>query len=80
MSNRLDQDREKRLQPVRMQKAIDAIEALGYEVTVVSETEIHFVTNHIQGYKVKYWPYSGWATGRDIKDGRGLSKLLKQLK
>lgn len=33
-----------------------------------------------KGHIVKYFPYSGWATGKTIKDGRGLDNLLKQLK
>ncbi len=32
------------------------------------------------GSKIKFYPYSGWATGKTIKDGRGLENLLKQLK
>ena len=30
--------------------------------------------------KVKFFPYSGWHTGKSIKDGRGIENLLKQLK
>lgn len=26
-----------------------------------------------------YWPYSGWASGKTIRDGRGLKNLLKQI-
>ena len=76
MSNRLNQEREKKLQPVRMQKAIDSIEALGHE-TKQAETFLVFT---YKNETIKYFPYSGWATGKTIKDGRGLNKLLKQLK
>lgn len=33
-----------------------------------------------KGHSIKYFPYSGWATGKTIKDGRGLNNLIKQLK
>lgn len=77
MSNRLDQDRERRLQPQRLQRAKAAIEARGYNVTIVNPTHLQF--KH-RGKTVNYWPYSGWATGQTIQDGRGLDRLIKQLK
>jgi hypothetical protein len=76
MSNRLDKDREAKLQPQRMQTAIDILTKLGFEISH-NETEINFM---YMGHKVHYFPYSGWATGSTIKDGRGLVNLLKQLK
>ena len=33
-----------------------------------------------KGHIVKYFPYSGWATGKTITDGRGLMNLSNQLK
>jgi len=77
MGKRLDQDRQKRLEQPRTQKAIEAIEALGYEILFKSDKEIEF--EHI-GDRVKFFPYSGWHSGKSIKDGRGLENLLKQLK
>ena len=77
---RLDKERQRRLEPARMIKAIAEIKKLGYNAIQVSETRLQFITNPIQGYTVSYFPYSGWATGREIKDGRGLRKLLNQLK
>ena len=77
MSNRLDQEREAKLQPVRMDKAFIAISDLGYNVTQVDERELFFT---YKNETIKYFPYSGWATGKTITDGRGLNKLLKQLK
>jgi len=77
MSGRLDQDREKKLQPKRMGYARERIEALGYDIFFSDATVLAFVHN---GQVVKFFPYSGWHTGKSIKDGRGLEKLLKQLK
>lgn len=76
---RLNIERQKVLEPKRMDKAIQEFEKLGYKWFKVSETELHIVIDTISNSIVKYFPYSGWATGKDIKDGRGLKKLLRQL-
>jgi len=33
-----------------------------------------------KGAKVKYFPFTGWASGKSIKDGRGFKNLINQLK
>jgi len=76
---RLNQERQNKLEPLRMQKAIKEFEKLGFKTQQVSDTELHITIDAISDSIVKYFPYSGWATGRDIKDGRGLKKLLRQL-
>lgn len=77
MSNRLNQEREQKLQPLRMEKAKQEIEKLGLQITAMEETRIDFM---FKGHKVQYYPYSGWATGKSITDCRGLKNLLPQLK
>jgi len=77
MSNRLDQEREKELQPKRMEHAAAKLKELGIDVTFKGETTITFVW---KGKPVHFFPYSGWHSGASIKDGRGLQKLLSQLK
>lgn len=77
MSNRQNQEREARLQPKRMETAIAAIEQLGLPITFKDETTLRFTYN---GSTVSYYPYSGWHSGKSIRDGRGLDNLLKQLK
>jgi hypothetical protein len=73
---RLDKDREQELQPKRMKYAISEIQKLGLEITDKTETSIVFA---FKGSFVTFYPYSGWATGETIKDGRGIENLLKQL-
>ncbi|MDV7696257.1 hypothetical protein N6B72_04905 [Chryseobacterium soli] len=77
MSKRLDSEKQKNLEPIRMQYAIKEISALGFEVTKENDTEISFEFN---SSKIKFFPFSGWHTGKSINDGRGIYKLLKQLK
>lgn len=70
-------ERQNKLQPTRMQTAIKSLNDLGIKLEYQDETEIWF---YWKGHRIKYWPYSGWSSGQSIKDGRGLSTLLKQLK
>jgi len=75
MSSRLNQEREKQLQPKRMQFAINELVDRGFKLQS-DETKIIF---DYKGSPVTFYPYSGWASGKTIKDGRGLQNLLKQL-
>lgn len=77
MSNRLNQEREKRLEPKRVQYALDKLKELDIEPDYVGEKRIDFT---YEGSKVQFYPYSGWHSGSTIKDGRGIRNLLKQLK
>lgn len=77
MSNRLNQEREAKLQPVRMQKAIESARALGFEITHQDHVKIKF---DYKGCPITYYPYSGWSSGKTIIDGRGLEHLLIQIK
>lgn len=74
---RLNTERQNKLGPIRMRIAINEIQRLGLRITNFSDKMIEF---EYKGHIVKYFPYSGWATGKTIKDGRGLDNLLKQLK
>lgn len=73
---RLDTERQERLEPCRIEYAAKRIEELGFEIVQRDNTQIQFIH---KGQTVTFFPYSGWATGKSIKDGRGLQKLLKQL-
>lgn len=76
MSSRLDQEKEKELQPVRMRVAKDAINKLGLQIVHEDDVKIVFM---YKASRISFYPYSGWHTGKTIKDGRGLQNLLKQL-
>lgn len=74
---RLDKERQKDLEPQRIQSAIEKLNKIGFAIITRTET---FITFNYRGSIVTFYPYSGWATGKSIKDGRGLNNLLKQLK
>jgi len=75
--SRLNQDRQKQLQPVRIDHAVKKIEQLGYSILSRNDTTITFT---FRDHLITFYPYSGWHTGKTIKDGRGLDKLLEQIK
>ncbi len=75
MSNRLDKERETELQPKRMEYACSKIAELGFKY-IADNTKVCF---QYKGHQVTFFPYSGWHTGKSIKDGRGLQNLLKQI-
>lgn len=73
---RLDKQRQAELEPKRLELAKRKIQSLGYKVTEKAGNTLMF---DFKGSSIVYWPYSGWATGSTIKDGRGLKNLLKQI-
>lgn len=73
---RLDIERQKELEPKRMEYARNQITALGYPVTEINATTLQFT---FRGSPVTLYPYSGWFTGRTVNDGRGIINLLKQM-
>lgn len=74
---RLDQERQKELAPKRMTFAKCELQKIGIELTFESDTELRFIHKN---HEVKFFPYTGWHTGKTIKDGRGINELMKQLK
>lgn len=79
--SRLNIERQKELEPERMQYAKNKLNELMFEITseinIDNKKYLEFV---YKGEVVRFYPYSGWATGKSIKDGRGLQNLLNQLK
>lgn len=73
---RLNTERQEHLEPRRIDYAVRRFEQLGYEITLRDNRKIQFTH---KGHTVTFFPYSGWATGKTIKDGRGIENLIKQL-
>ncbi len=67
----------KQLEKERIDYAEFMIVEAGYDVLTKTDLELTF---NYKDSLIKFFPYTGWATGKTIKDGRGLKNLLKQLK
>lgn len=74
---RLDKEKQKKLEPKRMQFALDSLRKMNIEAVQINESKIEIKHD---GNTISFWPYSGWHSGKTIEDGRGIEKLLKQLK
>lgn len=74
---RLNIERQNDLEPKRIDYAVSQLESIGKQVFYLNENSLKFTHN---GHVITLFPYSGWFTGKGIKDGRGLQNLLKQLK
>ena len=73
---RLDTEKQEALEPKRICYAKNQIEALGFNVYEGGKALSFIFKNET----VVFYPYSGWHTGKTIKDGRGIQNLLDQLK
>jgi hypothetical protein len=76
MGSNISNTLRKELQPRRMQYAINMIEKAGCTITFQDDKEIIF---QYKDERINFFPYTGWATGKSIKDGRGINNLIKQL-
>lgn len=75
--SRLDKEKQKQLEPKRMDYAVKTITELGFRIIAQYPTELRF---DYKGQVIRLFPYSGWFTGKGLKDGRGIDNLIKQLK
>lgn len=75
--SRLNKERQKELQPKRFDYAKDEIIKAGFEITFEDEARLEFT---FRGATIQFYPYSGWHSGKTIVDGRGIYKLLNQIK
>lgn len=74
---RLDLEKQNELEPKRYAYAWEMFLSMGFSCYADTPKSIQIT---FKGEKVRFFPYSGWHTGKSIKDGRGLKNLLKQLK
>jgi len=73
---RLNIERQQRLEGPRYETAVKELTDRGFEVDTSDSQCIKF---QLRGNTITYYPYSGWASGKGIVDGRGLRNLLTQL-
>ena len=68
--SRLNKERQIKLEPKRMEAAQIALTKLGYSL-IVDTTKIMFLH---KAERIIFFPYSGWHTGKSIKDGREIGR------
>lgn len=49
-------------------------------IDISNESNESCIVFYHNEHRVLFYPFSGWHTGKSIKDGRGINKLLKQIK
>jgi hypothetical protein len=64
-------------EPSRSQYILRELKEKGYDPQEDKENKcIHFL---LHGNTITVWPYTGWFSGKGIKDGRGTKKLFRQI-
>lgn len=76
MSKRLNQDREKELQPKRVATTKKKLVDMGFLVEQKDHTCLQF---EWEGNTISFWPYSGWFSGKGLGDGRGFDNMLTRM-
>ncbi len=74
---RLDIEKQNKLEPKRIDTAKREIGYLGYDIIYEDKTKIQF---KYKGEVITYFAFSGWSSGKGIKDGRGLINLINQIR
>ena len=69
--------RKETLQPKRIQFAIAALKRIGITETEADNTSVSF--KH-KGNTIKLYAFTGWYSGKGVKDGRGIANLINELK
>lgn len=77
MLKELRKERRANKEGSRMDFAIKQLTGLGHKVTMETNNAISII---FKGERVMVYPYTGWFTGKTVKDGRGIKNLLKQIK
>ena len=62
---------------VRLMYAVNQITELGYACKWIGQKKC--LQFDFKGSLVRFFPYTGWFSGKTVKDGRGLINLLKQI-
>ena len=73
----LTQKKRNENEPGRWEYVLNVLREKGYPPMEDPEKKcIYFKLN---GNTITVWPYTGWFSGKGVKDGRGIKKLLKQI-
>lgn len=75
---RLDIARQEALEPRRIKTCLAELERLRYTAEQVDSTEVVIYSS--KGTVVRFWPYSGWYSGKHVGSGRGFHNMLRDIK
>ena len=64
-------------EPGRWEYVLKVLRERGYRP--VEDKDGKCIRFSYDGNTITVWPYKGWFSGKGVKDGRGISKLLKQI-
>ena len=65
------------LEQKRMEYGEWQIIEAGYDVSKINRSKLQF---EFKEETVYYFPYTGWFSGKSVRDGRGIKNLIKQIK
>lgn len=71
--NEMKAERRASIEPDRFKYATEKLEEAGHTVEKVDHAQLL-----VDGY-IKFWPFTGWFSGKKIGSGRGIHTLLKKL-
>jgi hypothetical protein len=74
---RQDIQRQKELEPKRIEFAKTQLQKLGIEKFEENKTSLKFIFKDIV---ITLYPYSGYFSGKGIQPGRGITELLSKLR
>lgn len=64
------------IEPSRLEYSTDKLMQAGHRVGLNPDDDKSIIVN---GY-IKFWPYTGWYSGKGVGSGRGLNNLIERLK
>ena len=75
--NELAKEKRNESEPQRWEYVLTALKEKGYKP--VEDKENKCIRFEFRGNIITIWPYKKWFSGKGVKDGRGIDKLLKQI-
>lgn len=73
-------ERRARIEPRRVQYAREQLSSLDLSISFEYNAALRCFIIADGASIIRYYPYTGWFTGKSVKDGRGIHNLIKQLK
>lgn len=75
--NELTRARRAEGEPSRWEYVLKVLKEKGFQTTQDNDNKC--IRFSFRGNVITVWPYTGWFSGKGVKDGRGIKKLLKQI-